>query len=111
MVKERSVVLCIILSIITCGLYGIYWFISLTNDVNYISGEEGTSGGLAFLLTIITCSIYGFYWAYKMGEKLDTAKQKKGIPAGNGGILYLILFIFGGFIAYAVIQHEVNKLA
>ncbi|MBE6022294.1 MAG: DUF4234 domain-containing protein [Cellulosilyticum sp.] len=110
MVKQRSIVTCIILSIITCGIYGIYWFVCLTNDVNYVSGEEGTSGGLAVLLTIITCGIYGLYWAYKMGEKLDIAKQKQGIPATNGGILYLILFIFGGIISYAVIQYELNKL-
>lgn len=111
MIKEKSIALCIILSIVTCGIYGIYWFVCLTNDVNYVSGEEGTSGGLAFLFTLITCGIYGLYWAYKMGDKLDIAKQKRGIPASNGGILYLILFMFGGIIAYALIQNELNKLA
>ncbi len=33
------------------------------------------------------------------------------MPAGNGGILYLLLFIFGGIIAYALIQSELNKFA
>ena len=46
-----------------------------------------------------------------MGEKLDIAKQNRGIPASNGGILYLLLFIFGGIITYALIQNDINQLA
>ena len=111
MITKRNIVLCIIFSFITCGIYGIYWFICLTNEVNALSKQEGTSGVLAFIFTVITCGIYGFYWAYKMGEKLDIAKQNRGIPASNGGILYLLLFIFGGIITYALIQNDINQLA
>lgn len=66
---------------------------------------------MAFVLTVVTCGIYGFYWAYKCGEKIDTAHQNRGEVSSNGGILYLILFIFGGIIAYALIQNEINKFA
>jgi len=96
---------------VTCGIYGLYWFVCLTDDTNTVSGEEGTSGGLALVFALVTCGIYGLYWAYKCGTKLDTAKQNRGIPASNSGVLYLILFIFGGIIAYALIQNELNKLA
>mgnify|MGYP006990163647 CR=1 FL=1 len=37
--------------------------------------------------------------------------QPPVLPASNGGVLYLILYIFGGIIAYALIQNELNKLA
>ena len=111
MITKRNIALCIIFCFITCGIYGIYWFICLTNEVNALSKEGGTSGVLAFIFTLITCGIYGFYWAYKMGEKLDKAKQNRGIPATNGGILYLLLFIFGGIITYALIQNDINQLA
>lgn len=111
MVKEKNIALCVILSLVTCGIYGIYWFVTLTDDTNTISGEEGTSGIVAFLLTLVTCGIYGLYWAYKCGEKIDNAHQNRGEAASNGGVLYLILYIFGGIIAYALIQNEVNKFA
>ncbi|MDE7307274.1 MAG: DUF4234 domain-containing protein [Lachnospiraceae bacterium] len=110
-IQERNIVLSVVLSVVTCGIYGLYWFVCLTNDVNTISEEQGASGVMAVLFTIITCGIYGLYWAYKCGEKIDIAKQKRGIPASNGGVLYLILFIFGGIIAYALIQNELNNLA
>lgn len=111
-IVKRSIATAIILSIITCGIYGIIWFISLTDDTNYALGEPGTSGGSAFILTLITCGIYGFYWAYKQGEKLDKLALMKGQPASSRGVLYLILQIFGlGIIAYALMQDSLNKLA
>lgn len=114
MTTKRSIALCIILSIVTCGIYGIYWFICVTNDTNVVSGHasDGTSGGVAFILSVITCNIYGLYWAYKQGEKLDEAKVAKGIPSSNSGILYLILCLLGfGIIAWALMQSELNKFA
>ncbi len=112
MIKERSIAVCIILSIVTCGIYGLYWIICLNNDANTASNTFGTSGGMVILLTIVTCGIYGIYWSYKQGEKIDAAKKSRGMDSGNSGVLYLILTIFGfGIIAYALMQNELNKLA
>lgn len=113
MVQERNIALCIVFSIITCGIYDIYWFICLTDETNTASGTQGTSGGMAFLFTLITCGIYGLYWMYKQGEKLDSAKNERGISnSGNSGILYLILSVLGlGIISYALMQDSLNKLA
>lgn len=112
-IERRNIAVCIVLTLVTCGIYGIYWIVCLTNDVNTVSGDvNGTSGGMVVLLTIVTCGIYGIYWAYKQGEKLDFTKNNRGIPSSNSGVLYLILQIFGfGIIAYALMQNELNKLA
>lgn len=110
---KRNIGMCIFLSIITCGIYGIYWFIVLTDETNAVSGHavDGTSGGIAFLLSLITCDIYGIYWAYKQGEKLNEAKAMRNMYSdSNAGVLYLVLCIFGlGIIAYALMQNELNK--
>ena len=113
MIERRNIAVCIVLTLVTCGIYGIYWIVCLTNAVNTVSGDvNGTSGGMVVLLTIVTCGIYGIYWAYKQGEKLDFTKNNRGIPSSNSGVLYLILQIFGfGIIAYALMQNELNKLA
>ena len=113
MIERRNIAVCIVLTLVTCGIYGIYWIVCLTNDVNTVSGDvNGTSGGMVVLLTIVTCGLYGIYWAYNQGEKLDFTKNNRGIPSSNSGVLYLILQIFGfGIIAYALMQNELNKLA
>jgi membrane protease YdiL (CAAX protease family) len=111
MIEKRNIALYVIVTLVTCGLFGLYWFVVLTDDTNKLAGEADTSGVIALLLTIVTCGLYGLYWAYKRGEKIDKAKQMRNIPASNGGILYLILYFFGGIIAYALIQNEINNLA
>ena len=113
MIQQRNIAVCIILSIVTCGIYGIYWFICLSNDANTVSNTaDGTSGGLAVVLTIITCGIYGWYWAYKQGEKIDNAKVSRGMPSGSSSVVYLILSIFGlAIVAWALMQNELNQLA
>lgn len=111
-IEQRNVAVCIILSIVTCGIYGIYWFIKLTDELNALAEVEApTSGGTAFLLSLVTCNIYGIYWAYKQGEKVDFAKNKRSMPSSNSGVLYLILNLVGfGIIAYALMQNEINHI-
>lgn len=113
-VKNRSVALCIVLSIVTCCIYGIYWMICLADDLNVASGRSGdTSGAMVFLLSLITCGIYGWYWLYKCGEKVSYIQQRNtGVSDSSSGILYLILSIFGlAIVSYALIQSELNKVA
>ena len=113
-IKRRNIVVCIILSFITCGIYGIYWMIVMVNDLNLASGHtEDTSGGMVFLFTLITCGIYGLYWFYKAGEKVSEVQRRvSGYSDSNNGLLYLILELFGlGIVNYCLIQSELNKVA
>ena len=110
--QKRSIGLSIFLSIITCGIYGLYWFVVMTNETNTLTGKPDTSGGVCVLLNIITCGIYGIYWSYRMGQKIQEIKANKNMAAdSNLPILYLILSIFGlQIITYALVQNELNQM-
>ena len=112
-IQKRNLALYIILTLVTCGLFGIYWFCTLNDDTNKVSGHPEAMGGIAaFLLSIVTCGIYGLVWMYNMGTRIDEAKTKRGMPSGNTGTLYLILAIVGfGWVAEIILQSELNKLA
>ena len=45
-IKKRSVAFAIILSIVTCGIYAIYWQVCLVNDMNKVSKKENAKGGV-----------------------------------------------------------------
>lgn len=111
-VQERNIAVSIILTIVTCGIYGIYWFIVITDEAkNEAKDENMMSGGLSFILTLITCGIFGIYWAYKMGKTLETAKNNNGLTGTDNSVLYLILEIFGlGIINLAIMQNELNEI-
>ena len=105
--KYRSIILCIILSIITCGFYSIYWFISLTNELNTATGRSNdTSGGISYILTLVTCGIYGFFWSYKLGEKRDILARRNDYS----NIVYLVLYFLGlNIITLCLAQDTMNK--
>lgn len=110
MVQKRDIAVSIILTIITCGIYGLVWFYNITNDVAHVSDEHDMNGGTSLLLTIVTCGIYSIYWNYMMGKKLYRAKLKTTDRADDNSILYLVLSIFGlGIISYCLIQNELNS--
>lgn len=111
MIKERSVAVALILTILTCGLYGLYWLVCLNDELNALSDNKNdTSGGVVLLLSLITCGIYSWYWLFKSGEKVDALKVKRGVPTSYSALLYLVLGLFGfTIISYALIQDEINN--
>lgn len=112
MIRERNIVTNILLSIFTCGIYSIVWFITLTDDAGIASEDSSMSGGMAFLLTIVTCGIYGIYWNYKMGKAIYAAKEKHNLSGSDNSVLYLILGIFGlGIVNYCLMQSDLNDIA
>ena len=113
MVQPKNIALCIILSLITCGIYALYWIYTANEDMKVISNTPGdTSGGMVILLSIVTCGIYEWFWLYKQGQKVDNAKVARGQASGNSAILYLILSIFGlSIVTMAIMQNEINELS
>lgn len=113
-IRERNVVLYFILSLLTCGLFCLYWFCTLNDDTNRVSNHpEGPCGVVALLLSFVTCGIYGWFWAYAMGSRVDEARQARlGLPDGSSGALYLILALLGlPLLAFIIQQSELNRMA
>ena len=110
--KRKDIIISVILTIVTCGIYGIIWFININDDVKALSDDKTMpSGGLVFLLTLITCGIYGFYWVYRMAQLVNEARVKRNLPSKDNAILYIVLQIFGlGIVNYALIQTDINEM-
>ena len=113
-VTQRGIALSIILVLVTCGIYALYWLYCLVTDLNTASGEtDDTSGGMVLLLSIVTCGIYQLYWYYKAAGKVNRIRTFNGeVQDSSLGILYLLLSLFGfGIVSMALIQNELNKVA
>jgi len=115
LVTNRSILLNIFLSFITCGIYYLYWIAVVNDDANIVSGETNdTNGGLVVLFSILTCGIYTIYWYYKMGKKLFEAGLKHNIFINDNSLLYLLLAIFipsFSIVNIALIQNDLNEFS
>lgn len=112
MIKERNIAVAILLSILTCGIYGIYWFITLTDDVSRANDDPEFTGVKAFVFTLLTCGIYSIYWNYKVGKEIYEANQKRGIQSSDNSVLFLILSLVGlSIVTYCLVQNDLNTIA
>ena len=106
--KKRDVVLYTVLTIVTCGLFGLYWMAKFTNDVHRWSGKPATaSGGKAVLFTVLTCTLYFYYWIYKIGGELIEARREHGLPLDSvSNTMYTVVTLVMTFVStiFATLQ-------
>ncbi len=109
--KERSIALAVVLSILTCGIYTLYWRYQLAASMNALTGDQSRSAAITLLLEIVTFNIYTVYWGWCAGKNLFEVKRNNGWPyASDNSVLYLVLYLFFPIVADALTQHEINEL-
>jgi len=102
LIKEKSLVKFILLSMITAGIYGIYVMYTLAEDTNVIcngDGKKTTNYIVAILLGCVTCGIYTYYWMYALGNRLQDNGPRYGVQIKESGSTILLWMILGSFIA------------
>lgn len=110
--QQRSIPVCIILSIVTCGIYAIYWYYTLAVGFDQCSTQSRlpTTPGLTVLLYIVTGGIYGIYAYYKWGQATNEIQVSRGLPNSDRGIIYVILSICKlDIVNMALIQSDFNE--
>lgn len=100
MLKQRSLLGFIGLSIITLGIYGLVFVYKMTKDINTLTANNSpeTSPGLAVVLYMFTCGIYPLIWYYQQGQKLYDAGTTMGVQVNEKGSSYLLWIILGSFL-------------
>lgn len=113
MYQKRDILLSIILTFVTCGIYGLVWWAKINDEINNEVGDyNAPSGIVVILLSIVTCNIYGCIWAYKMGEKVAIIKNRNGVNDDSSSVLFLILQLFGcSIVNIALMQDALNNYA
>lgn len=112
-ISKRDLVLNIILTIVTCGIWGIIWEVQIADDIKLLTGEEGLVSGIVLvLLSLVTCGIYFIFWVYNAANKLELVKAGYGLPTESKGLVYVVLSIFGfSIVALALMQNDLNTVA
>ena len=97
--QHRDPIMVILLSIITLGIYSLFWYVATKNEMN----AKGAQIPTAWLIIIPFVNIW-WYWKFCEGVELVTNK-------GMGvAVAFLLLWLLGA-IGEAIIQNELNKVA
>ena len=99
--NERSIWPVLILSVITLGIYPIWSYHKIVQDVNLICEEDGkrSPGVLVWLvLTLLTCGIYNMLWWCNMHDRLRATAKIKGVTIEQTTSGLMLLFIGAYFV-------------
>ncbi len=109
-VNQRSIGMAIFMSIITLGIYGIYWYYLLVQNVRVITGSQKGCGGEVACIMFVP--FYSLYWWYTRGETVKNEFTKRRYNVSISGAIALVLSLFGlGIIAMAIMQNDFNSLS
>lgn len=121
MTTNRGIFKYIIFSLLTCGIYGLWFIYSMARDVNELCSDDGekTGGLIAFiLLSFITCGIYSIVWQYKMANRLAENAPRYGLNFQENGTTVLLWILLGWLIcglgplfAINILIKNTNRLA
>jgi fatty acid desaturase len=104
MIKKRNMLAQVGLVIITFGIYAIYWFYKISEEMKYVGKDAEASPGLwTFLLFIPLANIWSYYKFSELYEKVSSDRFNKWL-------LFVLWLVFSPAVWF-IVQTEMNKQA
>ncbi len=102
----------LVLTLLTCGLFNLYWNYRQMQSCNELLGTKVFSFFWWIVLVVITFGLYHFYYQYKMGRAINDIQYHYRLSPTNGlPILSLLAAILGvGVVADCIHQYEINRI-
>ena len=102
-------IIVLLLGIITCGLYLIYWNIQVAKVINSVTKKEVISQPIAiFSGCCMPVNVYFFYLVGKDG--LPKIYEKTGEKDKDQSILLIVMGLIFPMVAAMIVQGDINKL-
>jgi hypothetical protein len=109
---DLSIPLYLILTLITCGLFNLYWNFKQMEACNLLLDREEFKFVFWLLFSILTCGLYHIFYQYKMGAAIVEIQQNKSKAVFESlPILSCLVTVFGlSIVVDCIHQHEINKI-
>ena len=108
-VFKNDPVMVLVLGIVTCGLYLVYWNMKTAEVMNAVVGRELISPVIAIISGC--CMPVNVYFYYLCGQGLGEMGELTGNPnLKEKSTLLLILGIFFPMVSAMIIQGHINEI-
>lgn len=118
---NRNMWVLILLSLVTCGIYPLFYWAGVGEDVNKMCAADGKTTQnfwIAWLLGLITAGVFQLVWIYGVVERIYDAGKRYGVETKCTGSTYLIWALVGSllcgvgpFIALYKHVNDINAVA
>lgn len=106
---KNDPIIVLVLGVVTCGLYLIYWNIKVAEVINAVNGQEVISQPIAIFSGC--CMPVNLYFYFLIGkEALPRIYERTGQPGKDQSTLLMILGFVAPYVAAMIVQGDINKL-
>ena len=107
-----SIPVYLILTLITCGLFNLYWNYLQMEACNTLLNRVEFKFSHWIIFTLITCGIYHIFYQYKMGSAIvEIQKNMDKTVAEYLPVISCLVTLFGlSIIVDCIHQYELNKI-
>lgn len=107
-----SIPLYLILTLVTCGIFNLYWNYRQMEACNGLLDRIEFRFGYWILFSLLTCGIYHIYYQYKMGSAIVEIQRTCRKPVFDQlPVISVIVTVLGlSIVVDCIHQHEINKL-
>jgi hypothetical protein len=116
-IQQRNSVVVLLLSIVTCWFYFLYWVYQTSSELKQATGDPDINPVLDLVLSFVTCSLWGYYVLYRDAQKLH--RMLVGVDPGHQDqsqtvLILCVASLFVGVtapVALYLVQEDFNRLA
>ncbi len=109
--QNRSIATVIILTIVTCGIYGIYWVYVTSKALETESRNPSSIDSTVLLVLCLLIPFVGYLlFGITANDHINAIKAQRGIPYADNKVAYILLGFFIPIVLVALIQNEINKM-
>lgn len=110
MLTKRSVASVVLLTIITCGFYGVWWTWVTCKAMQ----EQGKITRIPPVLTVLMMLFYSSVGGALLGldadDNLNAIKEAHGMPKSDNKVLWIVLGAIIPIVTMALVQYEINMM-
>jgi hypothetical protein len=99
--KIRGTGMCILLTVVTFGIYSLVWFYSTHDEMKRHTGH-GLGGGLALLLAFLVGIVMPYITSSEVGVLYERAGQRKPVSGATGLWYFPGMFILIGPLVWFI---------
>lgn len=108
--EDRGIVVTILLTIVTCGIWGLVVQYKIGEELNRHQGRSQINAAMDLVLIFVTCGLWTFYVMYKYPRVLQEITVEEEMPVVDVTVPCILLTVFQLYIvALAILQNELNK--
>ena len=119
-VQPRSPATVLVLCVVTCGFYQLFWYHHVYEETQALAGKTPTGNGywLDLAVTMVTCGLYGIFVDYQLCNLLNEELRRRGhrVNKDEGTVVVLldVSAYFTGWMSNlmttALAQDQINKI-